>query len=68
MKLLWGFYRFIVQTYWVKLRWGFNRFIVHTDLLGETAAGMEGVDRDLVIVECGTLRLEVRSSSVESPL
>lgn len=46
---------------------GINRFIVQ-DLLGETAAGMEGVERDLVIVECGTLRLEVRSSSVESPL
>lgn len=37
-------------------------------ILGDTAAGIEGVDSDLVIVECGTLRFKVKSSSVESPL
>lgn len=42
--------------------------LYHSYLLGETAAGMEGVDRDFVMVECGTLRLRGASSSVESPL
>lgn len=42
--------------------------LYHGYLLGETAAGMEGVDRDFVMVECGTLRLRGASSSVESPL